>query len=1121
MHDVFTNLLISCPNNGGLFLHHQGSTYKLDGLDTTGFMVHGSQMLRALQPARLVQYGDTQRGGVTSGADFDDIHDVLIEGEFRYVVKTDSNEIIKLDKQGQEKQRWTLPGERDSWHVNCLTRWNKRLVFSAFGDLRLHKEYKKKSRDRGFVQDLDTGEKLITGLSQPHSLVVAGDKLLLANSENFEIREYDGSGNLLRSKEFDGYTRGIFLHESVLYVGLSRSRNVDLGPIAYAVVVALDGESWEELDRAPLPTNEIFSIQRVDDAAMLTVLAMLASHASHFLGEQVKEYERDGVRLVEEIKAAERRAEQLRLEATAKDELICKKDALLRGHDDTNRESERKIYGLLETIHGKDIHIQTREEVIRAKDLEIQRRDEVIQSNAKELGIRDEVIRGKDAEVRFRDEMIQRLERQMVECRLDLRAQDKIVFEMESKINDQENKDEIIVRCENAIQRSENRIAALTEEARLRAEDIERLREEVDVKSQQINDMSREADASYSKVQTLKNELQVSQARVADIESSRSWRITRPIRAVKMALTALSARRANYDRAANDLQNVVMPEGQQVSNTLSASVADAARALPMGTSEKNLGSGLGLIRSKFDLRGSPSPVVILTTQHCIYVAEEIAAALRQVGIRSQIIHKMPETGYDEVPHFVICPQMFEKLPGLYVSFQMEQSVSSRWFTKEYVQQLEKSFAIFDYSLVNIAKLQNMGLYAQQMYHVPIGYLGSYGSVSKNASAEYDVIFYGDIQNSRRRKFIAELSKVYKVKVINDLFGESLQEELARARVVVNIHYYAGALLETTRLWECLSLGKLIVSERAVDMDQHDDLLDLVDFVDVDDIAGMVERVSYWLSNEEHRRQRLNRNEEMLRTLPNQFDARFYRFLLATDNITFDEFWTVVGQKMTLPGDKICLNLPEFVRRSQSFDRDNHFGFKRFTGLRHSLGWVGCAMSYKLMIMLARQQGLQSVVICEDDVEFPRDFESRWSIIQKHLLATPKDWDVFSGLMADLHEDARILRTYTHEGIQFAVTDKLISMVFNVYSSSTYDAIASWDDTNREAATNTIDRYLERSRSIKIVTTLPFLVGHKEELHSTLWGFQNTQYANLIAASSTLLKNKLDEYGGRDRGRLTH
>lgn len=1170
MRDVFTNLLISCPNNGGLFLFHQGATYKIDSLDTTGFVVSESRMLRALQPAQLVQFGGDLQEGLTSAEDFDDIHDVMVEGDFSYVVKTDSNEIIKLDSQGREQQRWTLPGERDSWHVNCLARWNNRLVFSAFGDLRLYREYKEKSEGLGIVQDLETGEKLIGDLSQPHSLLATGENLLLANSASFEIREFDSSGHLLRSKKLDGYTRGILSHGGVLYVGLSRSRNVNVGPLANAIVVALDAESWKEIGRHPLPVDEIYSIQHVKDAVAVEFLAKLASHANLSLGKKVAFLDYMAGQQSEKVALVERQAAELGAEIAMRDESLRGKDSQIQERDEAIREHERRVYGLLETVHGKDIHIQNREDIVRSKDLEIQRRDEVIYLKEREIQNRDEIIRCKEAEFRIHGETIQRLENFMVESRIELHVRGKVVAESESRLAAQEEKIQVMVkelqhkdaeirdrdeairederkiyglletvhgkdihiqsreaiirdkdreiqRREAVRERDENYIATLTEEKKNQEDAIKRLRLDLDKQNQQIEDMRRNADAMHSKLQGVTNQLRLSRMQVRDITLSRSWRLTRPMRAMKLAFSARKESSSNgiiksppslhahsdadlrmKPSAADDLQ--VETLDVQTTPLLSSSIEEDR------TVESTVPT--------FFLHGSASPIVILTVPHCTYVATEIQSALQRVEIQSKIIYKIPDSGYDDVPHFVICPQMFERLPDLYVSFQMEQSVSSRWFTEEYIRKLENSFAIMDYSLANIAKLQDMGLYAQQMYHVPIGFVRNYVDLSDAIDPDYDVIFYGDIQNARRREFIAELSKVCKVKVINDLFGEPLHAELARARLVVNIHYYAGALLETTRLWECLSLGKLVISERSVDMDQHADLADLIDFVEVDDIAGMVERVRYWLGNEDARRERLEQNHKALQDAPDQFDAHFYRFLLATDNITFDEFWNLTGQRMRLSSDKICLNLPEFVRRSQSFDRDNRFGFVRFTGLRHSQGWVGCAMSYKLMIMLARKQGLPSITICEDDVEFPEDFESRWPAIQQYLQTNPDDWDVFSGLMADVHADTKIVATYVRDQMQFLLTDRLISMVFNVYNASTFDAVASWNELDRDVASNTIDRYLERARSLRILVTLPFLVGHKEELFSTLWGFQNSQYTDLISASSALLADKVIEHGVR-------
>jgi len=58
MADEFDRLLISCPNNGGMFLLSHGVVHRLDDLDTTGVAVSGERLVRALQPDRLVMLGE-------------------------------------------------------------------------------------------------------------------------------------------------------------------------------------------------------------------------------------------------------------------------------------------------------------------------------------------------------------------------------------------------------------------------------------------------------------------------------------------------------------------------------------------------------------------------------------------------------------------------------------------------------------------------------------------------------------------------------------------------------------------------------------------------------------------------------------------------------------------------------------------------------------------------------------------------------------------------------------------------------------------------------------------------------------------------------------------------------
>lgn len=57
----------------------------------------------------------------------------------------------------------------------------------------------------------------------------------------------------------------------------------------------------------------------------------------------------------------------------------------------------------------------------------------------------------------------------------------------------------------------------------------------------------------------------------------------------------------------------------------------------------------------------------------------------------------------------------------------------------------------------------------------------------------------------------------------------------------------------------------------------------------------------------------------------------------------------------------------------------------------------------------------------------------------------------------------------------------------------------------------IDRYIESQGNLIVVTTNPFLVGHKEEQVSSIWHFQNTQYLDMFEATSKLLEGKINEF----------
>ncbi|MCF5164455.1 glycosyltransferase [Pseudomonas congelans] len=288
MSGLFSNLLVSSPNGGGLFFINAKRVKKLDSFNTVGLFAESGRFFRGVQPDALWMYGETALEIDSSTVPVGDVHDVLEFEDHVYVVGTTGNEVIKLDKQGVERQRWHFPGEDDSRHVNCLGIWNGTIVYSAFGEFTSHRGYKGLSDGQGFVNELFSGKRLVSGLSQPHTPVGYGKNLLLANSERSELHEYGPAGELIRKKVLPGYTRGICVTDDAIYVGMSKSRNLDADGLASAVLIALDTDTWEELGRVALPAAEIYSVISIsDDAELLWTVSEIASHTASRLESHV------------------------------------------------------------------------------------------------------------------------------------------------------------------------------------------------------------------------------------------------------------------------------------------------------------------------------------------------------------------------------------------------------------------------------------------------------------------------------------------------------------------------------------------------------------------------------------------------------------------------------------------------------------------------------------------------------------------------------------------------------------------------------------------------------------------------------------------------------------------
>lgn len=510
--------------------------------------------------------------------------------------------------------------------------------------------------------------------------------------------------------------------------------------------------------------------------------------------------------------------------------------------------------------------------------------------------------------------------------------------------------------------------------------------------------------------------------------------------------------------------------------------------------------------------GKMGKIGIVTTRHTMYIAKLFAKELERLSIET-VIHTGEPKQYEEIPYIIICPQFVRQFPALYIAVQMEQTVSSRWFNDEYFAKLQNSCAIFDYSLENIDFYQQ-GKYKDiysRVYYLPVDYYPGYATTEKEPTKEYDVVFYGDAKScERRRNILKELGKEFKVKICSEVFGEEVYNEIRKAKVLVNIHYYEGALLETTRIYETLSLNTcVIVSEDSKDKAERARMEGLVDFAEIGNVEELKEKIRYWVHHDKERNAKIQENRTILESRPNAFTFFFQRFMLACDQIDFNKFYKMCGDYVQVQNDRVCLSLPESTMRRKSFDAANKYGFVCFPGLRHYKGWVGCGLSYKMIFTKAQESGLKEIMICEDDVIFPDDFAGQIDKIQRFLHSQPR-WSVFSGLIADVGKVSAVTEREEMGDASILKIDHMVSTVFNIYNKEVFRHFMKWNEKNRDVHKNAIDRYLE-NKDMVIYVRVPFLVGHDEELDSSVWGFSNVAYIDWIRNSEEKLLQMAEEF----------
>lgn len=371
------DLLASSVNGGGVFLIADANVERISPVDTTGVAITSNGAIWARQavgPAELRRVtGETIERVVLAEAHLD-LHDVLLDGGRLYVVATETNTLFELDAVTYaELRRWTLPGEADSQHLNSVCIHDGRVLVSRFGDFDRHRGYKGRTRGAGQVLDVETGEIVVGGLSQAHSLTSMGGLLWLCDSEAHRVCAYRDFV-LAQEIHVGGYARGLAFGDTRLYVGISRSRNEANGATATAAIASFELDSLRPAQTTAFPANEIYDLVIV--AGALDALRRAGAQDTLLEVDQLRHARNQGAMALHAQHVAHAELDGLLQASRAENAFLAKqlRVASEKSGEDENRKAEDAQWtDLLQTAVGQlSAAIVKRERLLAARDVEFE-----------------------------------------------------------------------------------------------------------------------------------------------------------------------------------------------------------------------------------------------------------------------------------------------------------------------------------------------------------------------------------------------------------------------------------------------------------------------------------------------------------------------------------------------------------------------------------------------------------------------------------------------------------------------------------------------------------------------------------------------------------------------------
>jgi hypothetical protein len=134
--------------------------------------------------------------------------------------------------------------------------------------------------------------------------------------------------------------------------------------------------------------------------------------------------------------------------------------------------------------------------------------------------------------------------------------------------------------------------------------------------------------------------------------------------------------------------------------------------------------------------------------------------------------------------------------------------------------LFRRHAVWDYSTRNIEQWARLGV--RDVRHLPLGYVPQLSRIPRDEE-DIDVFIYDSVNQHRQEILTAPCQRGIKTEVLFGAYGTTRDRVIARAKIVLNLHYHESKVFEVVRVSYLLANRRFVISERGCEPEEDAEL----------------------------------------------------------------------------------------------------------------------------------------------------------------------------------------------------------------------------------------------------------------------------------------------------------